>query len=89
MLKVIAAVLVILLISISCQKEDENPCEQSPKCSLEPETGVCRAAIPKYYFDKKEGKCKQFIWGGCDGVVPFDTLEECQQCKCSSANEKQ
>jgi Kunitz/Bovine pancreatic trypsin inhibitor domain len=82
-MKSITLVAFILLISISCQKEDENPCEQSPKCSLEPDSGMCLAAFPKYYFDKTEGKCKQFMWGGCGGVVPFNTLEECRQCECS------
>ena len=51
-----------------------NPCE------LLPEVGPCEALIPKYYFDKETQECKEFSWGGCDGVVPFDTLEECQAC---------
>jgi len=39
--------------------------------------------MPKYYYDEEEKKCKEFIWGGCDGVVPFETLEECEeQCDC-------
>jgi len=25
-----------------------------------------------------EGKCVSFIYGGCEGVVPFETLEDCQ-----------
>lgn len=52
-------------------------------CDLEPEKGNCRAMITKYYFDKEEGKCKEFIWGGCDGVVPFESLEECKECECN------
>lgn len=47
-------------------------------CNLEPDAGSCEAAMPRYYFDKEEGKCKQFLWGGCDGVVPFDLLEVCK-----------
>ncbi|MBA4146415.1 MAG: proteinase inhibitor I4 serpin, partial [Cytophaga sp.] len=32
---------------------------------------------------KNEKKCKEFIWGGCGGVVPFETLEECKGgCQC-------
>jgi hypothetical protein len=34
--------------------------------------------MPRYYFDNKEGKCKEFLWGGCDGTVPFDSLDVCE-----------
>lgn len=52
------------------------------KCDMIPDPGSCKAYFPKYYFDKKEGKCKEFIWGGCYGTVPFQTLEECEKCGC-------
>ncbi len=69
-----------LLIS-TCNKEvNDTTCSQ--KCSQIPEIGSCKAAFKKYYFDKTEKKCKEFIWGGCNGVVPFETLEECQACGC-------
>ena len=48
------------------------------KCKLEPETGPCKALFTRYYFDQQEGICKEFIWGGCQGVVPFETLNECK-----------
>ncbi|SVC52991.1 uncharacterized protein METZ01_LOCUS305845 [marine metagenome] len=35
------------------------------------------AAFPRYYYDQNEKKCMKFIWGGCGGVVPFETMEEC------------
>jgi len=47
-------------------------------CNLEPDPGFCKAAMPRYYFDKEEGKCKEFIWGGCGGTVPFDSLDVCK-----------
>jgi hypothetical protein len=50
----------------------------SARCGLQPETGTCKAAIPKYAFDDKTGTCKTFIWGGCGGVVPFEDLESCE-----------
>lgn len=64
------------LLFCSCSKS-ENHC---PEQALEPDPGPCRAAIIKYYFDQNEGECKEFIWGGCDGVVPFETLEDCKSC---------
>ena len=61
----------------------DTKCDALPSaCELAPEPGPCFAAIPKYYFDSVEQTCKEFTWGGCGGVVPFDTLEECQQCDC-------
>lgn len=74
----IAPLVVALLLS--CKEDD---CTQSERCFLEPEAGPCKAYIPKYYYDTEVKKCKEFIWGGCGGVVPFNTLEECEQCKCS------
>lgn len=51
------------------------------RCQLIPDAGPCDAYMPRYYFDMTEGKCKEFIWGGCEGVVPFNSMEECQKCE--------
>ena len=72
---------VLLSLLISCAKEDD--CNKSERCDLVPDPGLCKAYFPKYYFDKTESKCKEFIWGGWNGVVPFNTMEECKQCECS------
>jgi len=50
------------------------------RCSLSPDPGECFAAFRKYYYDAEEGTCKEFMWGGCNGVVPFHTLEDCETC---------
>jgi hypothetical protein len=55
---------------------------QSP-CDLEPDPGPCFAAITAYYFDHDSQSCAEFIYGGCAGVVPFWTLEECES-ECTS-----
>jgi len=47
-------------------------------CGAEPEEGDCDAAFIRYYFDQQTESCESFLWGGCGGVVPFETLEECQ-----------
>lgn len=36
-------------------------------CSLPPETGPCKAAFPRYYYDPASNGCHLFIYGGCDG----------------------
>lgn len=75
-------ILCIVLLAIqlsSCSNDDDN--EIPTACQLEPDPGECLAAIPRYYFDKEEQKCKEFTWGGCNGVVPFETMEECLECE--------
>lgn len=58
------------------------PIMKASACTMKPETGPCKAAIKKYYFNKLTGTCESFTWGGCQGSVPFQTLEACQQtCK--------
>ena len=52
--------------------EEENPCE------VEPSAGPCRALLPRYYFDRQEGTCKKFLYGGCSGNTNnFMTEVEC------------
>ena len=47
-------------------------------CYLEPDPGECEAAITKYYYNIQSEQCDMFLWGGCDGIVPFETLLECE-----------
>ena len=47
-------------------------------CLATPEVGECDGAFFRYYFNQETETCDSFIWGGCGGVVPFETLEDCQ-----------
>ena len=80
MKKLFKVTVLFLILSLTQCKDD---CNLTENCSLEPEPGDCFAVITKYYYDKNEKKCKSFSWGGCRGVVPFDTLDDCENgCKC-------
>ncbi|MDT0606781.1 BPTI/Kunitz domain-containing protein [Croceitalea rosinachiae] len=68
-------------IPVGIQCKDDVAVLIYSRCELLPDSGPCFAAFTKYYFDKEEQACKEFIWGGCEGVVPFDTLEECKVCE--------
>eukprot|EP01083_Nonionella_stella_P095711 268780_1 len=47
-------------------------------CNLPKVTGVCRAAIPRYYYNADTYRCEEFIYGGCNGNENnFETLLEC------------
>ncbi|MBI4129737.1 hypothetical protein HY468_00305 [Candidatus Roizmanbacteria bacterium] len=53
------------------------------RCSLKAVAGRCKACFPSYYYNQALKTCEQTCDGGCgDGVVPFQTLDECLQvCK--------
>ena len=71
-------VILLILIVAGIFYFRNNDLSNVERCSLEPESGSCLARHERYYFDYGEGVCKQFFWGGCDGVVPFETMEDCQ-----------
>lgn len=74
----------LLSSATCCREETDIPSPVQPvACTLVPDAGMCNAAFVRYYFDPKEKKCKPFVWGGCGGVVPFQTLQECQDCGCT------
>ncbi len=47
-------------------------------CDLQPDSGECDGAFQGFYFDANTLTCEEMLWGGCGGVVPFWTLEDCQ-----------
>ena len=48
-------------------------------CKLPKAPGRCKAYIPSWYYDYKDGKCKTFIYGGCGGNANrFKTKARCQ-----------
>ena len=55
-----------------CDEFETNPCEQYPN------PGPCFAAIQVYFFNQQTAQCEETTWGGCGGVVPFWTLQECE-----------
>ncbi|KAJ0063746.1 hypothetical protein NL108_006685 [Boleophthalmus pectinirostris] len=52
-------------------------------CTLEAETGPCRASMPRWHFDISRRKCVRFTYGGCAGNRNnFDSEEYCMSvCK--------
>jgi len=70
-----------MMVLIACwtvvsQAQDSS--HQPFTCEMQPEIGSCKGAFPRYFYDQKDNSCQQFIWGGCGGVVPFQSLESCQ-----------
>jgi hypothetical protein len=80
-LPVLAAALALALLA-RCGGGADNgpgvpPDSLHVSCLAKPDPGPCRAAKPAYYYDYSTDSCKQFLWGGCQGNVPFETLEQC------------
>ena len=50
---------------------------------LSDEEKILQATLRKFVADQikpfaqKMDQCEEFSWGCCEGLVPFDTLEEC------------
>ncbi len=82
LIQIFCLLLALFFLSSCCDKEEESLTECQTKCNLLPDSGGGIATISKYYFDKNEKKCKFFIWKGNGGVIPFETLEECESCGC-------
>lgn len=74
----------MLLISALTFSACIDHCPDCHECRLKPDAGPCDAAITRYYFDPLSGTCQSFIWGGCEGTVPFESLEACKTCMCKS-----
>eukprot|EP01083_Nonionella_stella_P176128 615475_1 len=52
--------------------------QDSDICSLPSETGLCKAAFPRFYYNSETERCESFTWGGCGGNANnFVTLPEC------------
>ncbi len=49
------------------------------RCYMKPDPGTCEEFIMRYFYYPDGGNCSSFIWSGCGGVVPFDTMAECRE----------
>lgn len=49
-------------------------------CSLDEDRGSCNNMTTKYFYDRVNGVCRQFMYGGCGGNENrFSSKKECEQ----------
>lgn len=65
--------------SQTMQKVDTYEDDLPEACYEKPDQGECRGSFLRYYYYTDVGKCRTFIWGGCEGNVPFETMAECRE----------
>jgi hypothetical protein len=54
-------------------------CELLEWCFLRDEHGPCSDSVAKWFYDSRDGVCKQFLFGGCQGNQnQFSTRDECE-----------
>ena len=47
-------------------------------CSQKKDEGICPGNVPRFYFNKRRGRCELFSYGGCGGNTNnFETQDEC------------
>ena len=62
--------------------KDETICMETcgDTCLLKKNPGRCMALIPRYYYNSENGKCEEFMYGGCGGNRNnFEDIKACQE----------
>lgn len=76
------SLLMLLLISVSCQKRE---CSQESDCSSfgppAENTITCQQYVEGYYYDSNENKCLYYAGSAC-GAPPFEKEKDCIPCEC-------
>ena len=79
--------LVVLFFTVGTLAEDDvgsavvdgDAAEEDIDCSAKPEVGMCKALIPRYFYNPETDKCETFNYGGCGGNTNnFIEIEECE-----------
>lgn len=62
-----------------CVSTGTLTCARPDFCFLPKYTGMCRAAVPRVYFNSETGTCEDFIYGGCDANENnFGNRKDCE-----------
>merc|ERR1712154_217382 len=52
--------------------------EGRPGCVEAPVQGMCKGRFLRWYFDAASAQCREFFYGGCDGIANnYKTKTDC------------
>ena len=71
--------------SVSLTRTSATTSAERPLCSLNADTGPCRAQKNRFFYNNTAGECQEFVYGGCKGNANnFESIEDCEsRCKSS------
>lgn len=74
------SVLVLATLAIGgCSGDDLTKNDLPVRCLDKPERGPCGKHLIRYFYDYRYDSCRSFHYGGCQGHVPFETQEACEE----------
>lgn len=65
-------------LNLVLKEEKKIEVDLTKRCTLKPDQGPCKANFDAGYYDGNAKKCRLFSYGGCEGTVPFETVEACR-----------
>ncbi|MBN1141688.1 MAG: ankyrin repeat domain-containing protein [Deltaproteobacteria bacterium] len=68
-----------LFLNPILKKEQNREVDIRGRCPMVPQDGPCKALFWVAYYDSLAGKCREFAYGGCGGVTPFESLDACRR----------
>lgn len=68
-----------VFLSDLLKKTEHLDIDIQARCRLEPQDGACKALFWAGYYDATAKECREFAYGGCGGVTPFEDLEACKR----------
>nr|XP_054928993.1 carboxypeptidase inhibitor SmCI-like [Dermacentor andersoni] len=62
------------------RRKEEAATNFEKQCGSKAEVGICKALLPRYWFNKETGECELFYYGGCGGNENrYLTQEKCEE----------